>query len=66
MPVARGDGFVVPVRAFGQDEAPQIVTQAAQLLLSEEFPRSAEIMTEPVRMSRSPATSRILDSQTTS
>jgi hypothetical protein len=37
MPVARGDGFVVPVRAFGQDEAPQIVTQAAQLLLSEEF-----------------------------
>lgn len=38
MPVKDGSGFVVPVHAFGEDdEPPQIVVQAAQLLLSEEF-----------------------------
>ena len=33
---SNGDGFIVPANIFGHD-APQIVTQAAQLLLSEEF-----------------------------
>jgi hypothetical protein len=33
---SNGDGFIVPANIFGH-EAPQIVTQAAQLLLSEEF-----------------------------
>ncbi len=38
MPDKDGSGFVVPVRAFGEDgEPPQIVVKAAQLLLSEEF-----------------------------
>jgi hypothetical protein len=37
-PTRDGDGFVVPVHAFGEaDDPPQIVTKAAQLLLSEEF-----------------------------
>ena len=37
-PTRDGSGFVVPVHAFGEaDDPPQIVTKAAQLLLSEEF-----------------------------
>jgi hypothetical protein len=37
-PTRDGNGFVVPVHAFGEaDDPPQIVTKAAQLLLSEEF-----------------------------
>ena len=32
-----GSGFVVPVGVFGTSKPPEIVTQAAQLLLSEEF-----------------------------
>jgi hypothetical protein len=37
-PTRDGTGFVVPVHAFGEaDDPPQIVTKAAQLLLSEEF-----------------------------
>jgi hypothetical protein len=37
MPVKESGGFVVPEHAFGEVEPPQIVTKAAQLLLSEEF-----------------------------
>jgi hypothetical protein len=37
-PTRDGNGFVVPVHAFGEaNDPPQIVTKAAQLLLSEEF-----------------------------
>ncbi len=37
-PTRDGTGFVVPVHAFGEaNDPPQIVTKAAQLLLSEEF-----------------------------
>ena len=36
MPANHGGGFVVPIGAFGQTP-PQIVIQAGQLLLSEEF-----------------------------
>ena len=37
-PTRDGSGFVVPVHAFGEAaDPPQIVTKAAQLLLSEEF-----------------------------
>ena len=37
MPASEGGGFVVPVSVFGSSKPPEIVTQAAQLLLSEEF-----------------------------
>ena len=37
MPTRDGSGFVVPVHALGDGETPQIVVQAAHLLLSEEF-----------------------------
>lgn len=37
MPTQDGSGFVVPVKALGDGDPPQIVVKAAQLLLSEEF-----------------------------
>ena len=37
MPAREGNGFVVPVGVFGSSKPPEIVTQSAQLLLSEEF-----------------------------
>ena len=37
MPAREGNGFVVPAGVFGSSEPPEIVTQSAQLLLSEEF-----------------------------
>jgi hypothetical protein len=37
MPVKESGGFIVPEHVFGTGDPPQIVTKAAQLLLSEEF-----------------------------
>jgi hypothetical protein len=37
MPASEGNGFVVLVGVFGSSKPPEIVTQSAQLLLSEEF-----------------------------